>query len=491
MRVSFNKLPEGVDRQIASYCLTRLVEVWNYRLVSRRWKACTREARLSLILCGRRSDWDHVVAFWFSELDGVESVRIWRSNISDKYIAMCTRKNLVLSKCFAVSADLLRVLCSAELEALHAGDLFNNSVYSVGWSNRLRVLGLTNSSITCALLSSVALDAHSLEALFVGGAFETLESHGPFSETVRQLSVLETTSCGPSIATAASALFRASIELNFDERDVETLRRVALRTPSAVFAAALEAADRRKQTALHRAALNNDAERVRFLLEAGADDRARDASGATPIVRAAERGSLQALAALLEVPCPPLDLGNHRNETPLNVAALKGHSDCVAIIVANETDLAHRADLEGFTPLHSAVVGRHHAVVNLLIGELDLDAQNRYGQTPLHLAARTSDHLLVNALLRAGANPNLTDDRGLTPLDTCIAFQRRAHPAQALKAADTLRKKGARYAATPRRKHHLCPDLHRASSSRQHRLALNKKNQRSHHSVARRGPLLS
>lgn len=487
MCASINKLPEGVERQIASYCLTSLVEVWKYRLVSRSWKACTREARLSLLLCGRRSDWNDVVTFWLNELDGVESVRFWRSNISDKYIAMCTRKNLVLSKCFAVSADLLRVLCTAELEALHAGDLFNNTVYSVGWSNRLRVLGLTNSSITCALLSSVALDACSLEALFVGGAFETMVSHGPFTDTVRQLSVLETTSCGPSIATAASTLFRASIELNFDETEVVTLSTVARRIPSAVFAAALEAADRRKQTALHRAALNNDAERVRFLLEAGADDRARDASGATPIVRAAERGSFQALAALLEVPCPPLDLGNHRNETPLNVAALKGHRDCVAIIVANEIDLAHRADLEGFTPLHSAVVGRHHAVVHLLIGELDVDAQNRYGQTPLHLAARTSDHILIDALLRAGANPNFTDDRGWTPLDTCLAFQRRAHPAQALKAADTLKKHGARYAVAPRRKHHLRSDLHQVSSSKHHRLAFNKRNPNSQHCGPHRG----
>uniref|UniRef100_A0AAT9UR03 Ankyrin repeat containing protein n=1 Tax=Apapanepox virus TaxID=3049969 RepID=A0AAT9UR03_9POXV len=70
------------------------------------------------------------------------------------------------------------------------------------------------------------------------------------------------------------------------------------------------------------------------------------------------------------------------------------------------------------TPLHRAVIKNHIEIVDMLIsyGAI-VDAKNRIGNTPLMYA---SNPCIVKLLLEKGADPNTSNDNGFTPLHTAV-----------------------------------------------------------------------
>ena len=74
-------------------------------------------------------------------------------------------------------------------------------------------------------------------------------------------------------------------------------------------------------------------------------------------------------------------------------------------------------DEYGRIPLHySAVDGDFDALVRLLESGSPIDAQDDNGWTALHFATQDSHSRLVEELLRRGANPNLVNSYGNSPL---------------------------------------------------------------------------
>jgi ankyrin repeat protein len=77
----------------------------------------------------------------------------------------------------------------------------------------------------------------------------------------------------------------------------------------------------------------------------------------------------------------------------------------------------------GSTPLHDAALAGHTPVLNLLLtngAKINAqDAENR--ATPLQYAASWGRVEAVRALLKAGADPNLTNKANLSPLDSALA----------------------------------------------------------------------
>jgi ankyrin repeat protein len=68
--------------------------------------------------------------------------------------------------------------------------------------------------------------------------------------------------------------------------------------------------------------------------------------------------------------------------------------------------------------IHTATAAKHINVVNYLISRgFDPNAQNRFGETPLHIACKDKDALdLIQFLVAKGADPNIANKLGDTPL---------------------------------------------------------------------------
>jgi uncharacterized protein len=99
---------------------------------------------------------------------------------------------------------------------------------------------------------------------------------------------------------------------------------------------------------------------------------------------------------------------------------------------------AHHRDQAGRTPLHYAAVDNKLDDVNALIAAgAEIDAREDTGQyTPLMFAAQNDDNIeVVKVLVEAGADVNLTNRKGETPLFIATASPayngtrgRRNHP---------------------------------------------------------------
>ncbi|XP_023315894.1 ankyrin repeat domain-containing protein 27-like [Trichogramma pretiosum] len=74
-------------------------------------------------------------------------------------------------------------------------------------------------------------------------------------------------------------------------------------------------------------------------------------------------------------------------------------------------------DNEGRTPLHVAMQQCRQDVVGLLLSHgADPNARDAKGKTPLHLTFAWSENKAFKTMLRGGADPNLADEDGSTPL---------------------------------------------------------------------------
>lgn len=73
------------------------------------------------------------------------------------------------------------------------------------------------------------------------------------------------------------------------------------------------------------------------------------------------------------------------------------------------------------TPLHSAVAGRHTAIIHLLLAHgANVNARQQGGETALMGAAQNGDEELVAYLLTQGADPNLMTDDGRNAADVAL-----------------------------------------------------------------------
>ena len=185
-----------------------------------------------------------------------------------------------------------------------------------------------------------------------------------------------------------------------------------------------KAANRYGVTPLSLACTNGNGKLVELLLDAGADPNTTLRGGETVLMTAARTGKLASVKTLLARGAD-VNAKERKGQTAIMWAAAEGHADVLQALL--DAGAEFRAPLSsGYTPLTFAVrEGRMEAARVLIAAGADVNEpmQPKYktgrtvlpGSTPLIIAVENGHFELAVALLEAGADPN--DQRsGFAPL---------------------------------------------------------------------------
>jgi len=167
---------------------------------------------------------------------------------------------------------------------------------------------------------------------------------------------------------------------------------------------------------LNNAIVANDIDRVRYLLDHGAQANTRDGEGNTPLINATRFGFIPVATYLVEHKAE-IDLADRNNWTPLMFAAWNDRPDLVQMLAAHGAKL-DATDNDGLTPLAVAAQnGKIKAVAALVAAGADVNQPAaKGGYTPLMLAAISGSSELTTALIQHGAKINATNPGGVTAL---------------------------------------------------------------------------
>jgi uncharacterized protein len=175
----------------------------------------------------------------------------------------------------------------------------------------------------------------------------------------------------------------------------------------------LEFRDKNQNTALHTAVSGNSSKFVDYLLTRGLPIDSRGSGGKMPIHLAAIYST--ELIQVLIARKADLNARDMFGNTPLHAAAQMGSTQAVQTLLDLGADVDPVND-ERETPLHKAIKRGSEMKVKLLLEhKAQPNAVNNRGDSPLHIAVSENSEL-VEILIRAGAEVNLPDKNGKTPL---------------------------------------------------------------------------
>ena len=228
----------------------------------------------------------------------------------------------------------------------------------------------------------------------------------------------------------------------------------------------LEANDSFNRTVLHWAAIDN-AELIPLLLDKGANIEARDGSGMTPLHHAIVAGNIDSVRMLLARNADVKAIDNSRNTAMLFACRARDNAAVLATFLLQHGADVNAANNEGMTPfmvVNSTPPYNSKLISAIFSAKPELNAQNNHGETALMLcltryatgapkipwamilhipglnfdlqdrdgytamnqlacvrANPDNTALLIDALCSKGANPNIPDKRGRTPLYNAIS----------------------------------------------------------------------
>jgi ankyrin repeat protein len=191
-------------------------------------------------------------------------------------------------------------------------------------------------------------------------------------------------------------------------------------------------------TALHWAVRQDDLETADLLINAGANVKAANRFGATPLSLAATNGNAAVIEKLLKTGEDANAVVSESGDTILMLAARTGKPDAVAVLLNHGADV-NKTNATGQTALMWAAAERNSAAVQVLIDhKANLTAKTHAapppkpmdtifsapfpvgGMTALLFAARQNDMKSAAILLTAGAEVKESAQDGTSPILVAI-----------------------------------------------------------------------
>jgi len=179
---------------------------------------------------------------------------------------------------------------------------------------------------------------------------------------------------------------------------------------------------------------------VQDLLRRGFDPNTPNPEGLHGLYLALREPALKVAEVLIDWPKTHLEARTPEDESPLMMAALKGHTALARKLIDKGADV----NKPGWAPLHYAATGGHLEIMNLLLEHhAFIDAESPNGTTPLMMAAHYGTPAAVKLLLEAGADTAMKNQLGLSAVD----FAQRGNRKD---AADLITAHMARMPAKPK-----------------------------------------
>ncbi|KAL3923401.1 MAG: hypothetical protein SGILL_001682, partial [Bacillariaceae sp.] len=186
----------------------------------------------------------------------------------------------------------------------------------------------------------------------------------------------------------------------------------------------VDQADDVGRTALHCSIWFKFSHAVDILLDAGANVNKTDRDGWTPLRQAIYQGAIDIVSSIIKARPSVVSHVLNDQSTYLHTACRLGRPCCSKLLIENGASL-EKKDRTGQTPLDHAVTGRRHAVETVkvllsddvypadLVDQADID-----GNTPIHTAVAVQNLDVLKLLVPKSSNMMLRNDRG----DTAFAL---------------------------------------------------------------------
>lgn len=174
------------------------------------------------------------------------------------------------------------------------------------------------------------------------------------------------------------------------------------------------------ETSLHAAAARGDVAGIATLLSKGAEIDARDRAGATALLVATHGNQIAAAKALIDAGAD-VNAKDNINDSAYLYAGARGHLEILKMTLSHGADLKSTNCYGGTALIPASERGHVETVRTLIEAGVDVDHVNKLGWTALLEAIILGNggehHLrIVDLLVKAGANVNLADGKGETPL---------------------------------------------------------------------------
>jgi len=170
----------------------------------------------------------------------------------------------------------------------------------------------------------------------------------------------------------------------------------------------IDVRDGHGRTPLHVAAYARQRDAMRALVRAGADPNALDRDRYDIVTIVAVADDVATLATALDIGCSAANVTSPYDGTALIAAAHLGHDEVVRVLIRAKAPLDHVNNLGWTAVIESIVLGdggpRHQATLQALVDAgANLNIADRSGATPLALARSRSYTRMVEILTKAGA----------------------------------------------------------------------------------------